>query len=283
MGNTIYQLSVKVVKLPMNPQNDKKQITNLTFVLIAIFILIIAVMCLWLSETMDFFKENSVWKLVIQNFSGALISTSVLSVAIDLFAKRSFLEEVRSIAEIARTAYQTGLVLITRDFGKEINWENELEKTDQLDILVTYARTWRNNHREALTQLARRDASIRVVLPNPNNQALLEQLATRFSLQPIVLKQLIVDAEKDFNSIFSKSDNYSIWFTDTALVFSMYRFRKTRILATFAHGPKGSGVPTLVIGENGSIASFIDQQFDYFFEGGAVVKQKTAIPKNEFI
>jgi hypothetical protein len=257
----------------MNTQNDKKQITNLTFVLIAIFILIIAVICLWLSETMDFFKGNSVWKLVIQNISGALISTSVLSVAIDLFAKRSFLEEVRSIAEIARSAYQTGLVLITRDFGKEINWENELEKTDQLDILVTYARTWRNNHREALTQLARRDASIRVVLPNPNNQALLEQLASRFSLQPIVLKQLIIDAEKDFNVIFSESANYSIWFTDTALVFSMYRFRKTRILATFAHGPKGSGVPTLVIGENGSIASFIDQQFDYFFEHGATVKR----------
>ena len=82
---------------------------------------------------------------------------------------------------------------------RNINWDELFEKVSEIDVFFTYARTWRNSNSNLLDQFIKRNGCrLRVVLPNPDNDVILQELSNRFAKSPEEFRNLIHEATRDY-------------------------------------------------------------------------------------
>lgn len=245
--------------------------TNLRTILTAIFTAVLGVCLLYLAANWTYLTQYPSIQSVIRELGGLVIASIALALLWELAAKRAFLSELMSKARLAEDVRSAGLINIVQDFYRGIEWPRLIKNVTKFDVFFAYGRTWRNTNNAELLALARRhDIRVRIVLPDPDNQDLMSELARRFSTTTDEIRKLIEEASSEFIKIFghgSKTNSqFSLWYLSTTPVFSFYRFDSIAILALYRHTKVRGQIPTFVVEQGGTIYDFIRSEFDEFIK-----------------
>ncbi|MCD5402149.1 DUF3606 domain-containing protein [candidate division NPL-UPA2 bacterium] len=244
-----------------------KERVNLRTLLVALIIAVFGISLLYLSAHKDWWKGYEIWQTVVQNVGGLLLVTVAITLLWELWGKRAFLDEVLAKAQLSRDITFAGIVKITDSFHHDIDWKSYFRTVNKLDIFFAYARTWRNTHVQELQEVAAREnARIRVVLPDPEDDQTVHELARRFNYTPEELRNLIKEAETHFRNLRSSTSvsgaQIDIWFLPAAPHFTFYRFDRIGILALYSHRRERAPVPTFICEMGGTLYDYIRKEFE---------------------
>ncbi len=204
---------------------------------------------------------------------GALVfAAGILSVGWELLGRRALTDEVLSAAELSSDVKNAGLKRIATHY-LDVNWDALLSEANHVDLFFAYARTWRNTHATGLRRLvARKGTHLRVVLPNRDNEALMTQLAAKFSYSAEELRNLIDGAEQDFANLSRQAAadaTVELHRTDEFPVFSYYRLDRRYFAVLYSQAPGRVDVPTFECEQGGTLAGFFRVQFDRLWDASS--------------
>jgi hypothetical protein len=254
-----------------------KERVTLRTLLVAFVVASLGIGLLYAAAHKDWWKNYEVWQTVVQNVGSLLLVTVVITILWELWGKRAFLDEVLAKAQVSKEIAFAGITKITDSFHHDIDWRSYFRTVNKLDIFFAYARTWRNTYTQELQEVAsREDARIRVVLPDPENEQTVIELARRFNYTPEELRTLIREAETQFRSLRSsigaKGAHIDIWFLPAAPLFTFYRFDRIAILALYSHCRERVPVPTFVCEMGGTLYDYIRKEFEAMIRQGGLAR-----------
>lgn len=206
----------------------------------------------------------------LREMGALLFVTSVLTLAWDIRGKRILADEVLAAAGVAAEVRQAGLLHVTDSYLDGVEWKKLLSNSREVDLFFSYASTWRNAHATEMRSLVlSQGATLRVILPDPGDRALMADLASRYGYEQAAMVDRVRDAINDFQGLKQAAKNGStveVRFTTRAPVFSYYRFDKTTVSALYAQVLGRVPVPTFVSERGGRLSEFFDQQFVSLWE-----------------
>jgi hypothetical protein len=200
---------------------------------------------------------------VLGELGALFVVTAVLTFVWDLMGKRAFADEILVKANMSRDLADAGVEIATANFrDSRTPWEQLFKNSTTLDIWVSYASTWRNTHAQAIEKLlSRKNSKLRVVLPDPSNVRILQELADRYEKEPEALKAQIEEAAKAFLK-FRDHGAVEVHFAETLPTFSMYLFNSKAVFAPYNHRKGRIPVPAIVCDEDGFLFRYLAEEFE---------------------
>jgi len=247
-----------------------REITTLRTIFISAGIAVFGILLLIVEAYYPCDTNYEAVRCVIKELGGIFVATGTVAVLWELAAKRAFFEEILDKVKLADEVRAAGITSITNEFYRGIDWPALFGKVKMLDIFFSYGQTWRHIHTLELKELANRDgAQIRVILPDPDSEEIVKELARRFDATEDEVKKRIKDASDDFQEKFRNGckASCSLWYIPLAPLFSFYRFDDIIILSLFKHRSGRGGVPAFEVQRGGSLYEFIDQEIKAFIDG----------------
>ena len=265
-----------------------KERTNLRTALVAVSVFVVGIAFLFFSEYAAWISESAPLKATIANLGGLLIATVSLAFLWEVFSKRALLDELLDKARLAEEIRMAGINSFTMVPLKGPNFSDLIRTTSHLDIFVCYATTWRALYETELKALAdRQGVHIRVMLPDPNNQLLMADLAIRFRVSSAEavserIQTAITDYKRIFASVAGRGGSFSIWLHSVTPVLSFYRFDNLYVLTLYRHARGRGNVPTIVAEKGGELSEFLDMEIKSMVKGtdgnGPLAKQVFPVP-----
>ena len=246
-------------------RNIQSRVTTRAAIVVGLGFVIVGALLLWWSGTSEW-KSNEQVAAFLSQFGGLLLATGLLAVAWDLFGRRAFADEVLAKARVSADVVRAGIVRVTTQYlaNDDVEWAALFRDVSKLDIVVAYAATWRNAHRANIAAVARRrDARIRIFLPDPNDSETVAALADRFNMESADLVGKINEAIRDFRSLtVDGGATLEVWLRAGDTVFSCYRFDSKAVLTLYSHGrERRTQVPTFVV-HDGELFQFVYEELD---------------------
>jgi hypothetical protein len=250
-----------------------KERVNLRVLLSAIGIALIGLGFIYAS--LSWWQYYPIRQALAREAGALLLVSGVITILWDLLGKRALLDEVLAKAQLSRDIDEAGVSRITDSFQSEkLDWASYFRATNNLDIFVSYARSWRNTYLEELRRLARKkNARIRVVLPDPEDEQTVLELSRRFDYRPERLVNLIEEAKEEFDRLRSPSDGkVEVWYLPVAQTFSFYVFDQIAVMALYTHRRERLPVPTLVCDKGGWMHEYVRKEFDAMVDGTGLAR-----------
>lgn len=239
--------------------------TNLSSALTAVVAGGIGIGLLYLATILEEFSVAPSIFTVIRQLGGLFVVSTAVGVLWQLRVRRVFLSEILQTTQLAEEIRDSGIVKITSDYNREIDWPELFKNVRELDVFFSYGQTWRSSNVVHLRKLSETDAQIRIVLPDPDDNQIMAELARRFQIRADEVRQRVRDSAEDFIKIFGKSKaTFSLWYLPESPVFTMYRFDHRAILALYKHRHERGEVPTFMVQKGGLIYDFLVQDFEAF-------------------
>ncbi|MFO0099254.1 MAG: hypothetical protein ACK52E_14505 [Aphanizomenon sp.] len=211
------------------------------------------------------------WKNLVESLGSLLFGTGLITFSWDLFGKRAFTEELLSLVKISQELATAGIIQVVPSFqSQKIDWESLFAQTTNFDLLSISSSTWRNQHFTELEMLAKKPNSrIRVLLPDPNHDHTVTEIAYRMDGQPNDVVNRIKDTINFFESLSKNYPNAQIqvWLIKQAPLFSIYRFNNKVIVAFYSHRRKRIEIPTFICREEGTLFGFFIDEFEAMLDG----------------
>jgi hypothetical protein len=175
------------------------------------------------------------------------------------------IDTLKADVEEGAAARSIGLVDITLDFYRGVDWEGMLRSAIELDVFFTYGRSWRRTlTRELSVFFARGDVSTRVVLPDlrtPRTTALPE-IAKRAGQDIDTLRSNIAGAYGYFAARRAR-----LWASDAAELYGMYRMDSLMVVTIYNHQRGYSeGVPSLITSRDSDMFNWFMADFNAIIE-----------------
>jgi hypothetical protein len=248
-----------------------RKVTNLNTTRISLALFFIGSLLRWLAGSQYWWFADNLAITDLSKEVFALIAASGLVAFIwEKSIKRTFFNEVMEKVGLATDVDKAGLSRITMEFYRDIDWKMFFRNVKNLDILFSYGGTWRSINTLELSEIAdRQGVSVRVILPNPTNGALMEQLGQRYSIDKSVMINRVKEAENDFHSKFDDhaSSHLTVLFTDTAPIFDFYKFDNVAVITLFSYRKGKNPVPAIIVKRGGTLYKFIEEELKAFVEG----------------
>jgi hypothetical protein len=201
---------------------------------------------------------------VARSIGGFLVGTFVLAFAWELWARRAFLAEVLEKARIASDVHNAGIVQIVPSY-LDVDWKTHLRGARSLDVFFTYGRTWRSNYLQELNEIAaRKDGAIRVVLPDPEDELTLDELARRFGTDTKDVKGRITEAKAEIENLRrSGGARVEVWYWPGTMQLTFYLLDNVGVIAFYSHRRIRMPVPAFVCSEGGSLYAYARAEFEH--------------------
>jgi hypothetical protein len=243
--------------------------------IIAIIFVIVGILLILLTVGKSWAGKLQIVQVLVQELGALIFVTATITIMWELAAKRAFLDEILVKTQVSRDVALAGLLKITQRFVDDIDWRGYIEKASKIDIFFAYGRTWCGAHEEHLkTAIKNNSARVRVVLPDPNDQDTVSELARRFESTPGDLKARVQESLDYFKRLRAeaqdKGGSLELWLLPKSPVFSFYRFDHIGILATYKHQKGRGNVPTFVFEQGGTLYDFMRQEFDAMIKDGGL-------------
>lgn len=207
---------------------------------------------------------------VLREMGAIIVAVAAISVLFELVLRRAFFAELTSASQLADEIHRAGILTVSTDFYHGIDWQGLFRSSTQVDVYFSYARTWRNANRDSIAAFAaRKEAVLRVFLPDSQDPRLVEHLAERFSMTPDELQGAIDEAARDFVQVFKDQQGKAkleIWFVKIQPVYTFYLFNEGVVMALYNHQRRKTAVPVFVAGRNGYIYDFVTREVEYFLD-----------------
>ncbi len=252
--------------VPRGDATEARRTTNLSSTLVAIVFIVPGLVLLIISSRP--FAPADQWIAgLLGQLGGLLVATGLITIAWELYGKRSFLAEVLSKAQLRSDVVSAGLERVTDEYLQEVEWDELFKGSKTLDVVVAYASTWRNAHRVRLQKLAAQPGGrLRVFLPDPEDKETLFTLSQRFKMSEQSLKDKINEAIADFKELGGE-----VHVRAGDAVFSCYNFEHKAVLTLYSHSQERRGsVPTFLVGD-GMIRQFVTSDIE------AILRQSTPV------
>jgi hypothetical protein len=244
--------------------SQRRTLTNLKVIIGGVAGALVGLGLLWLAARHGRGQLNETWSSILSNVGALFIATSLLSLLWELAGKRAFAQEVMSQAHVGTDIVRAGITRVTDQYLEAVEWEDLMEGSSKVDIVVAYAATWRNMHRGRLLRIAsRRGARIRVFLPDPEDELTMTVLANRFNTTVEDIAAKVSQAITEFGELASDGGaTVEVYVRPGDVVFSCYRFDGRAVLTLYSHTKeRRTAVPTLVV-RNGELWSFVHEEID---------------------
>jgi hypothetical protein len=222
---------------------------------------------------------------VARSLAGFLIVSVAIAMLWQLRIKRAFLEEVMAKARLAEEVRAAGVVTLTRN-ESTIDWTSYFKNVRKLDIFFSYGSTWRHSRITELRTLAERgECRIRIILPDPDNQTIIEELAGRFNTKRENLKEKIKEAVEEFTSVFGQDSkvSFELYYIQRVPLFTYYRFDDLCIASFYNHQKDYQQVPFIVSAKPGTFYEFFRNDFAYFMDHKDEILRRVNLPKTKEI
>ncbi|MGH3885763.1 MAG: hypothetical protein ACRDSZ_04195 [Pseudonocardiaceae bacterium] len=145
------------------------------------------------------------------------------------------------------------------------DWESLFASSSTLDLAIMYGATWRNTCRKHLHATAGRpDGRIRVVLPDPSADILIELYAQTLGITPEDLRGRVHAAIVDFRAMEPRR-HVEVYVTRRIFRHAIYVFADRAILALYALCSERIPTPALLV-YKGGLLSFLRVDFDRLIE-----------------
>jgi hypothetical protein len=202
---------------------------------------------------------------LLEESGAAVFISGVLATLWELAGKRAFSDEILAKANMSRDLADAGIEVVSPSFQDgRIRWDQLFKNSRKLDIFISYGHTWRNTQMERIDKLlSGSSASLRVILPDPEDEQVLENLSVRFSMKREEVKGAIEAAKEFFDHRKKKAKGtVEIHFTRALPVFSFYLFNHKAVFALYNHRLELHPVPSFVCDEDGFLFQFFTEEFE---------------------
>lgn len=198
--------------------------------------------------------------LFINNISPALATIAFLSGAWEAHSKRSFAKEVLELSNVSDNYIDSGILHVYKEFS-EIDWKDLFLNSKRVMCFFTYAYSWRSNNRTALNILKEQGTEVTIILPNYNNDQIVDALNNDFKYAKYTDSNS-ENASKDVKNLIKDAEEYFLDFGATVKLYdgniksTYYLIDNKCIFAPFKHGCKKSTVPAILCENGGTFFEF---------------------------
>jgi hypothetical protein len=268
-----YLLRVSGDEAVPNEQSwGRRAVSDLAAWQIATIFVVAGLVLLVLSTVFEGDDGPSAFTVIVRELGGLLVVTGAVSVLWELRGRRAFTAEVLAAAQLSTEVQNAGIRRVANRY-RDLDWDAHLASAQDVDLFFAYAATWRANHATALAQLVRRrSTSLRVVLPDPDDVALITQLAQQFDYSHEKLYGLIKDAQADFESLgrqAHESSTVELRWTRQFPIYTYYRFDRVCACVFYAQAKGRTEVPSIEFEQGGSLSAFFHEQFERLWKAAA--------------
>jgi hypothetical protein len=239
--------------------------TSLWTIIISMGLVVAGVLLLWTSSALQTNKAPTWLSALSGHTGGFLVGTASLALIWEVRVKHLFLKDLLNAVRLSSDIRTGGIASFSFNY-LDTNWKDLFREAREIDLFFSYARTWRHAHVAEVNNFATRGANaMRVLLPDPDHQPLMETLALRFNNSADEVKRRVEEAVSYFEKRFSENDVTStcvIYFTHTSPEFAFYRFDKRGVITFFNHLGRTGNVPTFEIHSDGSMLLFAQDEFN---------------------
>ena len=193
-----------------------------------------------------------------------MVATGLLTVSWEKILRRSFRDEILHLAKIPVETEDAGLERICSKFQDVTDWSRFFGESDQLDLFVCEAQIWGNLNQPYLKEfLTRKKTKLRVILPDPEREHIISDLAASFGCEPEYMRSKIQEAARFFEGIAPSGKKVEIWyFTGMSPKFTLFIFRNRAVLSLLNHNYDVQPEPALVFNTEGDFFPWIQEQFE---------------------
>ena len=243
-----------------------KERTTLRTWFIAVLVAVLGISLLILAEIDGLWNGLGSVQNVVRDIGSLMLASIAVTLILELGAKRVFLDELLSRVHLSKEIELAGIIAFNRSFHDNIDWSDLFSTVHELDIFFVHGRTWRNEHGEQLIAAAKRGIRIRVVLPDPNDDIVLSEIARRTNHSKQAIQERILLAKDEFYHLQTEGAKITVWFLPIVPLFSFYRFDHKMILSLYSHRREQKleriHVPAFILENDGSLYKFIQEDFD---------------------
>jgi hypothetical protein len=247
------------------PSEVYRERTSAKHIAVALGVFVLGIALNWLSEA--YLQNYPIWKTVTIGIASVLITTVAIEVLWELLLKRAFVEEILDVADIASEVREANVIEITTEHMTKIKWSKYINNSKELTIFTHGDKTWQNTFYNNIKELMKRpNSKINLILPDPSRQEVVSVLAKRLECDRETVIKNINDLETSFKKlereVCGKRKPLKVWHLEEAPLITFYRLDDTYVLITYRHNGSEGKIPSIVCHKGGSIAAFVDEQFE---------------------
>ncbi len=207
---------------------------------------------------------------LLLNLGSTVIASVALVLIFDYWQKDALFREFFRFAKSAEQLQAARISGFSSTFQDQIPWEELFAKSTHLDILFAYGSSWRGTHGHRIdAMLAKGHATLGVILPDPDNDGVVSDLAARFKVDAAAMRVKIKDALDFFRAKRAAfPDKVSMFVTTKTLTHTFYRFNNEAVLSMYRYRENRGGVPTFVADRGGELYEFVRAEWYGLTEEG---------------
>lgn len=172
---------------------DIKRKVNYKILAKSLIAFCVLILLMWFINSMEWGKYELLRITLLTVIS--TIQASIIVFALwETIAKRTFAEEILHLADISNNIRISGIEKIYTNFLTIDEWRSLINESNRLTIAVSFAKTWRENNRDALKAMSDRGGKIKVILPNYRDENIMNELDRRFNFNSGIVKQNIIES-----------------------------------------------------------------------------------------
>jgi hypothetical protein len=211
--------------------------------------------------------SHPIWRALLLGWGGLFIATATVSLFWEQWGRRAFSQEVLAAAGVAADARHAGLRAINDEYLQVADWPDLFHHAHAIDLFASWGSTWRKNH-EARWQewIKQQNVRLRVLLPEPDDEALLKHLAARFNKSEDYVRSKIQETAAFYTALqqhAGEGTTAEVRHLVRAPVWAYYRFGGTIVATLYpARLESTPTVPAMVFDSRGATGQFFVGQFE---------------------
>ena len=209
---------------------------------------------------------------------GAILTTSVtMSLIFQLWLLKDLLKDLFHYVRSAEHWSRSGVSGFYLDFHDDkLPWADLFRRSDQLQLVVAYARTWRNTHQTQLKDsVSASGRSIEVILPDPSSDESMIEYGRRFQISADEMRSRVGEAIGFFEELGKATHRNSavtVYLFKRTLQLSFYRFSQGAVVASYSHRRERGGIITLLADRGGDLYKWTGDEWNQITTGEDISK-----------
>lgn len=225
---------------------------------------------MWLSNIF-WFETHHGLQVTLNQLGGLLITIGGLAILWDLRGKRDLMHEVLEKTRLSSDISSAGLDRVSMDW-MDVPWDELFRDANHVSVFISYGSSWRKVHWPKLQDLAQRQGkSLRLFLPDPDDDLTMRLLAKRYSYTPERMRAYVIEAAQEFAALAQSSQaDIRIYYRAGDPTYTCYHFDDKVLVTLYANKRERGAVPTMLIGR-GKFRDFFKEDLV------AIEKQSTEV------
>ncbi|UBV14922.1 hypothetical protein [Mycolicibacterium fortuitum] len=224
------------------------KLTTYKTALFASLVVIAGIGLMWLSNK-GWFDSHKAVQATANQVGGLLITTGGLAILWDLRAKRDFMQEVLEKVRISSDVTAAGIDRVTMKW-MDIPWDDLFKNSKQVSVFISYGGSWRKNNWATIEKFVGvKGNSLRLFLPDPNDEATMQVLAKRYDYTPQKVRDNVVETTEEFAKLGTAGADVRIYYRAGDPTYTSYCFDDKVLVTLYANRRRRGDVPTLLVGQ----------------------------------